>query len=200
MANNRDDKFEGTDDSEYHFSDEEEVSYEVENETQRAAPASNKGSAVSRLGGSRRMIITFVVFLAIVFVVYKMISPSSTTIPPTELTATPVQTNVAQTNSTRTISVNPPKQAAPARVAETVTPANPPAPALAPQNSPVAALPSVIPVQSAEPADNQSRVEAMGSYIENKSREHLPCLHSHLYVVSHSLSYSMLEIMMYLPI
>lgn len=168
MANNRDDKFEGTDESEYHFSDDEEVSYEVESETRpAAAPAPNKTNAASRFG-SKRMMISFAVFLAIVFVVYKVISPSATPLPPTELAATPAQTNPAQTSLTRTIPVSAPKQqvSAAAKVQEAPLAQ----PAAVPQPSALASLPSMIPVQSAQPSEAQSRVEAMGAFIEDKSR------------------------------
>jgi len=187
MSNNRDDKFEGQDDSEYHFSDEE-VSYEVESETPAAAPVSSSGEGrgfASRMTGSRRMLISFVVFLAIVFVVYKVVSPSSST-PSTDITAAP--TVSAQTGTAP--AATSPQVAAPAApvVATTPPPAPaqpavsvaPPAPALAQQpqqlapatqNPPaVATLPAVIPVQSALPAGGQSPAAAMGAYIEDKSQ------------------------------
>lgn len=162
MANNRDDKYEGSDD-EYHFSDDEEVSYEVENETtQQAAPPRGKGGVASRLG-SRRVIISFVVFLAIVFVVYKFISPSATTPPPAELTAAPApQTTVVQTAPAPKPNVVIQQAPAPARM---VVPEQ-----SAPQNQSVAALPAVIPVQSDEPSQGQSPAAAMGTYIDEKSK------------------------------
>jgi len=200
MSNNREDRFEGQDDSEYHFSDEE-VSYEVESETPNASSASSSGQGgnraiSSRLTNSRRMLISFGVFLAIVFVVYKVVSPSSST-PPTEITAAPAvaaQTSTPPANPSTTPQVAAAPPPAPPVAATTpppvaAVPVTQPAasvaqpestqamqPSAAPaaplvQNAPAAAtLPAVIPVQSALPAGGQSPADAMGAYIEGKSQ------------------------------
>ena len=182
MSNNRDDKFEGQDDSEYHFSDDE-VSYEVESEAPKAAPIpSDRGSMVSRLSGSKRMLISGGVFLAIVFVVYRIVSPGSST-PSTDITAAPtVATQMPVTAQPPQVAAAPAAPVAPVVAvtpAPAAVPANQPvtpqvvvqqptqAVAAAPQ-PPVASLPAVIPVQSALPA-SQSPAAAMGAYIEDKS-------------------------------
>lgn len=88
LSNNRDDKYEGQEDSEYHFSDEE-VSYEVETESPKTASAREpKKNLIGSLTQSKRMVISLVVFLALVFIVYKMVTPSSSTLA-TEITAPP---------------------------------------------------------------------------------------------------------------
>lgn len=174
MSNNRDDKFEGQDDSEYHFSDEE-VSYEVESEESKAPAASAQGGIVSRLKNSRRLVISSVVFLAIVFVVYKVVSPGTST-PVTDISTAPAVASAPP-------AAMPQQPVAPA-VAQTppaVAPATPPAVAAAPTTTPavqqpvqapaapaVASMPPVIPVQSTVPA-GQSPAAAMGAYIEDKS-------------------------------
>lgn len=89
MLNDLGDKYEGQDDSEYHFSDEE-VSYEVEPEPETPKPSGQGGgkeNLISRLSssGSRRMIISIVVFIVLVVIVYKMVAPTSTT-PGTNIT------------------------------------------------------------------------------------------------------------------
>ncbi|VVC76682.1 hypothetical protein AQUSIP_20060 [Aquicella siphonis] len=94
MVNDRDDKFEGQDESEYHFSDEE-VSYEVEPEHEAAKqPAEGGGgeakeSIINRLTRSKRMLISLGVFLVLVVVVYKMVAPT-TSVPSTDITSAPV--------------------------------------------------------------------------------------------------------------
>lgn len=190
MSNNRDDKFDSQDDSEYHFSDDE-VSYEVESDTPSSAPVTpeQSGNVVSRLTNSRRMLISFAVFLAIVFVVYKMVAPggTSSTMPAAEIASAPsaapqpvipVNTKPAPQVAVAPAVVQPqPVQAAP--VAPSMTPpavaAVPPAQEATPQmvvqtqaQPAVASLPAVIPVQSAVP-QAQSAAAAMGSYIEDKS-------------------------------
>jgi hypothetical protein len=90
MLNDSDDKdkFEG-EDSEYHFSDEE-VSYEVEPEPQKTPPSGGpKETIMARLARSKRLIISALVFLGLIFVVYKMVSPTSS-VPPTEISPAPL--------------------------------------------------------------------------------------------------------------
>lgn len=97
MLNDRDDKYENHEESEYHFSDEE-VNYEVEPETPKLT-AQSKESFINRLGRSKRMIISVVVFLVLVFVVYKMVAPTSTTtIPNTDIAPTSPQASITSNN------------------------------------------------------------------------------------------------------
>ena len=119
MLNDREDKYEGQDDSEYHFSDDE-VSYQVEPpEPQKPSP--NKESFMNRLTRSKRMVISIVVFLVLVFTVYKMVAPTSPDVANTNIAAAPavVQPPVAttapasvptspNTASSGVIAVNPP--------------------------------------------------------------------------------------------
>ena len=84
-------KYDGSEESEYHFSDDD-VNYEVE--TQAPKPAEEpqpKLSLGERLLQSRRGIIGVVVFLILVFIVYKMVMPTST-VPSTNITSAPVTT------------------------------------------------------------------------------------------------------------
>lgn len=93
MLNNRDEKYEGGEEGEYHFSDDE-VSYEVETESPKPAVSVEKESFLSRLTRSKRMLISLVVFLVLIFIVYKMVSPSDTT-PSTTITAPVVNQQAA---------------------------------------------------------------------------------------------------------
>lgn len=87
MYNDRDHKYEGSEESEYHFSDEE-VSYEVDTESVKPAPTGpQKESVLSGLTRSKRMLISLGVFVVLVFIVYKMVSPSTPTTPSTDITA-----------------------------------------------------------------------------------------------------------------
>lgn len=138
MLNDRDDddnKYEGHEESEYHFS-EDDVSYEVETETPKSAPESKepKESLTAKLGRSKRMLISGGVFLVLIFVVYKMVSPptatQSTDITPPSLaqqsaiTTKPATTTpaAAPTTGTTTPAVAPP----PAALAVAPTPPTPP--------------------------------------------------------------------------
>ncbi len=99
MLNDRDDKFEGHDDSEYHFSDDE-VSYELEPESpKQPAPGggptggSGKDKLMKIWSERKRPIIVGVVVIALIFVFYKVLSPST---PSTDISAAPA---VAQNNT-----------------------------------------------------------------------------------------------------
>ncbi|MBX3708603.1 MAG: hypothetical protein KIT56_01570 [Gammaproteobacteria bacterium] len=86
-----DDKYEGSEESEYHFSDEE-VSYEVESESLKQENARSEGikeNIFSQLSNSKRMLISLGVFLVLVFVVYKMVAPTTTSAPATDIAAAP---------------------------------------------------------------------------------------------------------------
>lgn len=178
MVNNRDDQFETQDDSEYHFSDDE-VSYEVESENPKpaAAPPEKGGNFISRLGGSRRLIISAAVFLAIVFVVYKIIVPGTST-PSTNITNTSTVATQPQTvtSAQPTVAAAPETQSA--VVAQPTEPVT--TPTATAQTQPVvehqtaqtppavATMPPVIPVQSSVNA-TQSPEAAMNAYIQEKS-------------------------------
>jgi hypothetical protein len=136
MANDRDEKFEGHEESEYHFSDEE-VSYEVEPEVSKQTQGGGgnlKQNIMARLTSSKRMLISLGVFLVLVFVVYKMVAPTSTA-PSTAITTPPVAQNM------------PPKNLAPAQANQNVPPT---APAAQPQAA--ANVPASLPVAPAAPA------------------------------------------------
>jgi biotin carboxyl carrier protein len=78
MLNDREDKYDN-DDSEYHFTDED-VSYEVETESPKASPsagANGLAALINRLGQSKRILISLGVFVVLIFLVYKMVAPTS---------------------------------------------------------------------------------------------------------------------------
>ncbi len=109
MLNDRDDKYENPEESEYHFSDEE-VNYEVETESPKGVPvAGQKESVLNRLTRSKRMLISLGVFLVLVFVVYKMVAPSST--PQTTDITSPVVTQSQSKPMTTVTQVTTTQQA-----------------------------------------------------------------------------------------
>ncbi|MBV9575102.1 MAG: hypothetical protein JO149_00590, partial [Gammaproteobacteria bacterium] len=128
MLNDQDDnKYESHEESEYHFSDEE-VSYDVEHEQESSKAVANesKENSILRLVKSKRILISGGVFIVMVFVVYKMVSPSS--VQSMEMGATPVvaqQTTAPATNPT----VTPPP---PVVAATQSTPPSPPTAAITP--------------------------------------------------------------------
>lgn len=85
MANSREERYDGSEESEYHFSDDQ-ATYEMEPDTEleteaeapKAAPAAKPTTAPGGINRYRRMIIAVSVFFVVVFVVYKMIMPNAT--------------------------------------------------------------------------------------------------------------------------
>lgn len=140
MLNDRDnDKYEGHEESEYHFS-EDEINYELEGEspkTETAAVPETKAGFLNRLTRSRRMLISLGVFLVLVFIVYKMVAPTST-VPPTTIAAAPMQTSPAAPMPAAVTTVPP--AATPVVPVAAVTPA------------PAAPVPAQAPVVQAAPA------------------------------------------------
>src|SRR3990167_5851615 len=83
MLNDRNDKDEGQGESEYHFSDEE-TNYETSTESPKSSEtAVSKEGLFARLNQSRRMLISLGVFIVLIFIVYKMVAPSTNTTTPT---------------------------------------------------------------------------------------------------------------------
>lgn len=184
MLNDRNDMPDDHEENEYHFSDED-VSYEVETESSKPASALPKESVVKRLGQSKRMLISLGVFLVLVFVVYKLVTPSSTTVA-TDISApitTADQTNASSQSMQQQVSAQAPQAAAPVQQAqqnpmpvsqpETAAPAievavSPPAGVAPPVTQPAVATmspapPASTPVQ--ESAPQQQAVASMPAVI-----------------------------------
>lgn len=107
MLNDRDGKYEGTEESEYHFSDDD-VSYEVESEVEPAkpavVPASGSSSLLGSLTGRRRIFISAAVFLVLVYIVYKMVMP--TPLPSTVITPAAPPTTAMQSEAPKPVVNN----------------------------------------------------------------------------------------------
>ena len=84
-------------DSEYHFSGDDEVNYEVEQDTSPSAtPAGPETRSVNvprRDGGGKRMFVSLAVFIVLVVVVYKIVAPGSSSAPATQITVPAVAQN-----------------------------------------------------------------------------------------------------------
>jgi hypothetical protein len=162
------------DETEYHFSDEE-ANYEIEPETKPdVAEREPRVSMLNRLSQSKRMLIAGAIFLALIFVVYKMVSPTSVTpttdiapVNPANVPAPPAANTAAVVPSTAP-SV-PPQQAAPVSpnlpppggqviqpsVSQPpITTTTSPAPGTTPPG-----MPAVIPVQTAPTATPAATVD-----------------------------------------
>lgn len=98
MVNEHDDQYEGAEEGEYHFSDEE-TGYEAEPTASKPTTASPLVSGLAGVARSKRMLISLGVFLALVFVVYKMVSPSSSSTPSTDITAAPAASSAPMTQA-----------------------------------------------------------------------------------------------------
>ncbi len=141
MLNNKDDeKYEAPDESEYHFSDEE--SYEAEPEHHETVSEKSKTSPMSglkdRLLGaqsspSKRMAISLVVFIGLVFVVYKIVAPTSTT-------SVEIEPATVAAATSQSMTPSQPATPAPAQPASPTVAAQPPAPAPQAQPAPTVAV------------------------------------------------------------
>src|SRR3990167_5659222 len=81
MADEREEHYDGQEEDEYHFSDDQ-VQYEMETDVPKA-PASEKVPFLTKLNEHRRTLIGGVVFIVLIGVVYKIIMPTAVA-PPTE--------------------------------------------------------------------------------------------------------------------
>jgi hypothetical protein len=151
MANERDEHSEEQEEGEYHFSDEE-VNYDMEPETSSEikTPTSGKGRLAEKLSKNRRPIIIGVIFLILIIVVYKMLIPAQTSVPP----ATAFNTNTPATTVTKPnlASENPPTLTTQATSVETPPIATAPIITTQPPTQPLATNPMVnTPTTSAPP-------------------------------------------------
>ena len=140
MADERDEKFEGQDEGEYHFSDEQ-MNYEMEDVPQHEEPkaAAPKEALAEKLGKNRRYLIGAGVFLGLIFIIYKMLMPPAVA-PSSDIT----QVAPAKAMPSGMRPQNNPQAVVAARPAQTavVTPAAtvqtmPPQPASQPQPAPL---------------------------------------------------------------
>src|SRR5258708_3008467 len=88
MSHERDDnKYDGQEDGEYHFSDDQ-GSYDAEPEatTTKAAPAPPVAASPlsGRINQYRKLIIGVGIFILLIFLVYKISAPSSSNVPNTD--------------------------------------------------------------------------------------------------------------------
>ena len=87
MHNDRDDKYEGSDDSEYQFSDDEGLDTTESDSTVKAEPDDGgHGGILETVTRSKRMIFSFIAFIVLIAVVYKMVSPAGSSAPSTDIT------------------------------------------------------------------------------------------------------------------
>jgi hypothetical protein len=77
-------KYEGQDDGEYHFSDDQ-LNYEAE--PAHASPASGGSTASAAVAQYKKPAIGLAIFFVLIFLVYKILAPSSASAPTTNLTA-----------------------------------------------------------------------------------------------------------------
>src|SRR3990167_601736 len=185
MRNDQDEKYEGQEDSEYHFSDDE-VNYDVEAE-EEPKPAATKrpaGDMIQRLTSSKRMLISLAVFLILIFIVYRMVAPPATTTPSTDIA--PVTTTPPATE----VTAAPPAQPAIAPPAASLAeaPKAPVAQAPLPQQVPAPTPPQVeiavptagtfqsdipVPDRTVTPAQLPSDVEAAAAALDSTTQKQM---------------------------
>lgn len=150
--NEKDDKYDGQDEGEYHFSDEH-AAYEVDTETVKVSDSSIvKESPMANFGKFRRPLIAVGVFFVLMFVVYRVITPNSN-VPSGEISPPTVATNTTTTKTTTrpATAVTQPVQAvsAPPITAPVVATA-PAAPVAQPTMQPPTTVPAVQIANSAQ--------------------------------------------------
>lgn len=139
MGNERDEKYEGHEEGEYHFSDEQINYDEVETEPAKAGATTSaplKQQVIEKFGQHRRIVIGVVVFFGLIFLVYKMLTPPAQT-PATEFAQTTPQT---ASKPAATVASKAPKPLVPQ-----ATPQQP---------TPVAEMPHAMPQPSAQMVPN----------------------------------------------
>jgi len=109
MVNGRNENYEGLEnqeEGEYHFADDQ-INYEVETETpktvEQPATIDMKQTVLAGLNRYRRVIIGLVVFFILIFIIYKLLSPTSGT-PATDFSQAPTQTTTKAESKTITTS------------------------------------------------------------------------------------------------
>lgn len=168
MLNEHEDKYDGSDDSEYHFSDEE-VGYETEADAAKPVVVAPEKNPLANLTQSKRMLISLGVFLALVFVVYKMVAPSSTP-PSTDITPASTPAPLSQA-----APATPAPSAQPAAAVQTpaLVPAAPtPAAPAAPTTSAASTMPAAPAPAEASPGVQQAAMTApptMGNVVSQAS-------------------------------
>ena len=85
MLNDREERYDSPEESEYHFSDEE-INYEVETESPKPVASEPREGIASRLTRSKRVLLSAGVFIVLVYVVYKMVAPVNSPAPSTTIT------------------------------------------------------------------------------------------------------------------
>jgi intracellular multiplication protein IcmG len=188
MVHERDDEYEGQEDGEYHFSDDQ-ANYEMEPEitVKTAAPAQPKSALPPKPGGKsfKRPVIGILVFIFVIFLAFKIISPSSNA-PATDITqnttSTPTRSLVThkpveKTTVVTTTTTIPAKSAAPATPVQVPMPAAAPvttvttvsAPAFVPQTQTPAmtTMPTQQTVTTVQPSMNPAPVEAPSAQTSN---------------------------------
>jgi hypothetical protein len=131
MVDEKDDSYESHEEGEYHFSDDQ-ANYDFDMDSPKKAEplsaqtpplSSAKEAALQKLSQHRRMVVGLVVFIVLISVVYKMLTPAGNEKPPTEF-APPVA------KVTKPAAPTKPETPAASQLAQTA-PATPlPAPAL----------------------------------------------------------------------
>jgi hypothetical protein len=181
----RDEKYDGHEDSEYHFSDDQS-NYEMEPEVEKPT-ASNVQTVTlaNKIGQFRKPITGVVIFIFLVFLVYKItaptelpnqsvdfqnvVSPSKTAVPMKPITATEISTfqplqgpramSSSATGATTTTPLAPPTVSAPAEVADTT-----PTPVLSTTANPAKSTPETPPsvvIEPGLPSNPNDRITAL---------------------------------------
>jgi hypothetical protein len=156
MVNERyDERYDGQEESEYHFSDDQ-VNYEMETDASARDAAANvvvsKESMADKIKNHRRIVVGIVVFIVLLGIVYKLIVPS-TTVPATDFSQQTTSKVPAKPAPVVHQQAPAPVQAITAPVVAAVAqPQQPAAIATAPQIPPAAAVTVTTTTQSAQPA------------------------------------------------
>ena len=116
MVHERDEKYEGQEEGEYHFSDDQ-ANYDLEADASKGAPsaANARDKLLEKFSRYRRPIIGISAFLILIFVIFKILSPSTTET--TEISAAVVPASMQKpVNKVRAATVSTASATAPSTV------------------------------------------------------------------------------------
>lgn len=150
-------KYDGQDDGEYHFSDDQ-LNYDMEPEVVNASPTASGGATAASVAQFKKPLIGLAIFFALIFLVYKILAPSSAGTPAAEIAA-----------GTKNISPAPVKAPVASTEPAVATPAPAPEPEPVVASAPEAttnaapAAPVSAPTPTAAPVDNMAASSAAPS-------------------------------------
>lgn len=141
MSHERDEKYEGQEDSEYQFSDDQ-ISYDTDTTDVKTAGGKYKADIVGKILYYKRPLIGVGVFFILIFLVYKIVTPNAATPPSTEFNQAATTTTEAKPATTASAPIAEHPNVKLAASAEPQPAVAAPQPSLAPTPQPQVTMPA----------------------------------------------------------